>query len=294
MDKDIKNYVDRRESLRKRFEEEKTGEQNFNIQQSKLFLPIIQSNREASKVLQDTIQTNQTEYRDIISRDIIPLTRRLDKRIDQVEELQSLPFYNIPIEGMPQPIAQATPVKERVIDIDLDRELLNETHIENLSILREDGVYLDLPSVVQRKGNFEEIRANIEKANRMLGQYTSKRSKKTPGEIDQYNSVKETMKIYKKKIEALEGARQFIVEKTGEGHKLVKLKRGKGRPRSKPEKFKYSTTHNLCEKLKELVDRRNSGEKTNDKLIMDILNEMLNQNYITEDQSKELHKNIFS
>ena len=118
MDKVIKNYVDQRERLRKRFEEEKTGEQSFDLQQSKLFQPIIQSQREASKAIQDTIQTNQVDYRDTISKEIIPITRRLDKRIDQVEGLQSLPFYNIPIEGIPQPIAQATPTKGRVIDID--------------------------------------------------------------------------------------------------------------------------------------------------------------------------------
>ena len=106
--------------------------------------------------------------------------------------------------------------------------------------------------------------------------------------------VEETIKIYKKKINALEGTKQFIVEKKGEGRKLIKLKRGRGRPKSKLEKFKYSFPDDLCVKLKELSHRRKNGDKSNDKLIIDVLNEMLNKNYIAEDKNKELYENIFS
>ena len=101
------------------------------------------------------------------------------------------------------------------------------------------------------------------------------------------------MKIYKDNITRLKGAKQFK-KKTGEGCKLVKHKRGRGRPKSKPEQFIYSKTDELCEKLKELTDRRSNCDKTHDKLIMNILFELLNKNCITEDQNKILYKNIFS
>ena len=95
---------------------------------------------------------------------MVPFTREFLKRNDQVEALQSLPFYNTSpaIEDVPQ----STPQKKQFLYVDLDGELLNQTHRENLQDLE-----LDLPSEVQRKGTYQETLNIIKTENRKIGQH---------------------------------------------------------------------------------------------------------------------------
>ena len=53
----------------------------------------------------------------------------LNTRIDQMESLQNLPYYNSPLENALLPIAQGTPIKDSekevkspIITIDIDGE----------------------------------------------------------------------------------------------------------------------------------------------------------------------------
>src|SRR6185436_17036506 len=96
------------------------------------------------KAIQDKIVASQDNA-------LSPFLRELQRRNDQVEALQNLPFHTQEIE------AQSTPKKkDSVLLYDLDKDL-NETHIENLQ-----DTSLDLPSKVMEKENFETVLDAIE------------------------------------------------------------------------------------------------------------------------------------
>src|SRR6476469_9323059 len=119
----IERYANQKKRLKQYFEREKTGDQTLYTDQAKLLEPLINSQKET----QNKIVTGQES----LSTALVPLVQELQKRNDQVEALQGLPFYNIPeIEGVPQ----SSPQKDKqpqYINVDLDGELLDQTHQEN-------------------------------------------------------------------------------------------------------------------------------------------------------------------
>ena len=138
MNKDkIKRYVEQRDYVKKHFEAERTGEQIQYMDQTKLLKPLL----ETQQVIQDKIVSGQ----DTLSNALIPFTNELRKRNELVNDLQALPFYNVPREIENVPAAHSTPIKD-VIQINLDGELLEQTHRDNLHDLG-----LDLPSEVQKR-----------------------------------------------------------------------------------------------------------------------------------------------
>src|SRR5207244_10885385 len=88
MSKLIEYYKQQRDFLKQRFEAEKTGDQTLFTERSKLLKPLIESQKETSKSIQDKIATSQ----DTISNVLVPFTRALEKRNDQLETLQDLPY----------------------------------------------------------------------------------------------------------------------------------------------------------------------------------------------------------
>ena len=103
--------------------------------------------------------------------------------------------------------------------------------------------------------------------------------------------------MYEPKIKALEGAKQFIVKKTGEGlrkHKLVKLKRGKGRPRKYPDTLFYNNPNELFDKLDENFTAKTAGNTGLDNIINSILDELLSKKYIDKKEYDKLFKTIFT
>src|SRR5207245_7220018 len=168
MSKLIEYYKQQRDFLKQRFEAEKTGDQTLYTERSKLFKPLIESQKEASKAIQDKIATSQ----DTINNVLVPLTRALEKRNDQLETLQDLPYYNIRqgIEDVPQSTPQSTPQKSKTIFVDLNTRL-NTTDFENL-----DSLEFLTPNEVRRDGNINDILKRIGKENRTIGQYLGKAS----------------------------------------------------------------------------------------------------------------------
>src|SRR5277367_3262250 len=206
----IEKYKNQKKQLKQYYEREKTGDQTLYTDQAKLLQPLINSQKETSRTIQDKIVTGQETLSNALVP-LVPLVQELQKRNDQVEALQSLPLYNIPeIEGVPQSTPKVTPQKEQqqYINVDLDGELLDQTHQENLQDMK-----LDLPSEVQKKGSYESVIQEIHTKNRQIGQYLGVSSKKTDGEREVYKSQKKTLQLYQNKIEGLKGAKQFIVSK---------------------------------------------------------------------------------
>src|SRR5207245_8486033 len=114
---------------------------------------VIESQKEASKAIQDKIATSQ----DTINNVLVPFTRALEKINDQLETLQGLLYYNIQqgIEDVPQSTPQSTPQKSKTVFVDLNTEL-NATDLENL----EDMKFLT-PNEVREDENINEVRRNI-------------------------------------------------------------------------------------------------------------------------------------
>src|SRR5207245_155336 len=199
------------------------------------------------KYNKDKITTRQ----DTISNVFVPFTRALEKRNDQLETLQDLPYFNIQqgIEDDPQSTPQSTPQKSKTIFVDLNTRL-NTTDFENL-----DSLEFLTPNEVREDGNINDILKRIGKENRTIGQYLGKASKQSDKEKDVFKSQKETLAKYKEIIQDIKRTKQYIVEKE-EGlkeHKLCKQKREKGRPKIYPDTVVYKNADDLINKLNEFV-----------------------------------------
>jgi len=277
----IKRYKEQRDLIRKEFQAEKVGDQTLFIDQFKLFKPLIESQKETSKDLQDNFASNQNT----LSNVLVPFTNELKRRNDQVDELQALPFYTREEEYVPH----STP-KSKDIMIDINGELLNQTHVENLVAMS-----FELPSIVQERGTMESTLERIVSKKKSLSQLTGKTGqKRSEAEKAMYQSQKNTLEIYERKIKKLQGASEFIV-RTGKGreHKLCKQKRGKGRPRKYPETVLYNSANDLCQKLDELVAAKRAGNTGLDNSINSVLDELLNIGAVDKDYYNSLYKHIF-
>src|SRR6266536_230147 len=276
MDKDFaKRYKEQRDALRRRYEVQKTGDQTLFTEQSKLFKLLIEVQKETSKTIGDKITTSQEG----LSNVLVPFTRELRKRNEQVAALQNLPYFRIEDKS-----------RDTTIPVNLDAKLLGETDRKNLQDMN-----LDMPSEVYKKGTIEEVLELIQKNFRSLGQFLGKASTKTPQEKEIYKSRKETLKIYRESIIALNGAKRFTA-KSGEGvrrRKLCKMKRGRGRPRKYPDTIVYNNPNELCEKLNELVTAKVAGNTGLDNSINSILDELLKIKSINKDEYDKLFKTIF-
>src|SRR6476619_811552 len=276
----IKRYEDQRDLIRKEFQAEKVGNQTQFTDQLKLFKPLIESQKETSKDLQDKIASNQNT----LPNALVPFTNELKRRNDQVDELQALPFYS-----REESLSHSTP-KSKDIMIDVNGELLNQTHIENLVAMS-----FELPSKVQEKGTMVSTLENIISKKRSLSQLTGKTGeKRSEAEKQMFQSQKDTLEIYERKIKKLLGVSEFIVH-TGKGRerKLCKQKRGRGRPRKYPETILYNSSNDLCQKLDELVAAKRAGNTGLENSINSILDELLKIGEIDKDIYNDLFKHIF-
>jgi len=139
----LKDYERVKNMLKKRFENERTGDQSMYADQTKLLKPLIDEHKVTAK----TIQQNLTTGQESLTNALVPFTEELRKRNEQVDNLQMLSFYN----GFPeiQNVPQSTPKKDvSDIVIDLDK-MINETDKENLQDMN-----LPLPSEVIKQGSY--------------------------------------------------------------------------------------------------------------------------------------------
>jgi len=276
-------YKKQRDELQRRFEAERTGDQTLFIDQTKLLKPLIEVQKETSKSIKDKIEAGQ----DATSNALIPFTRELQRRNDQVETLQNLPFYNLPpeIENAPQSTPIKTPAVTDILDPD---EGLDKTQREDLQ-----DMSFDLPSVVLQKDSVKETLERIETRNRQLGQFLRDDRNKDEKEKVVFRSQKETLIIYKESLLlASKGLKRF--KKSGKGmrkHKLVKLKRGRGRPKIYPDTIFYANPNELCEKLAESIIAKRAGNTGLDNSITSMLNELLEHRLISKEKYDVLFKN---
>jgi len=279
---DTREYKILKDKLKQKYEAEKTGDQTLYIDQERLFKPLIENQEKTSKATQDKIVASQEAN----SNALVPIANDIQKRIDQIEALQELPFYSTPpgIEDVPQ----STPQKVKTTMIDLNARL-NTTDFENL-----EDMQLLKPNEVREDGNINDVLRRIEKYNRSNAQYLSARSKKTDVEKQVFQSRKETLEKYKQTILDIRNNEVYV--KSGKGlrkHKPFKLKRGRGRPKMYPDTIMYNNSQDLRDKLFELLAAKKAGNTGLDTIIVTALDELFNKKWITKDQYDDLFENIF-
>src|SRR6478609_3374404 len=271
----IERYANQKKRLKQYFEREKTGDQTLYMDQAKLLEPLINSQKET----QNKIVTGQES----LSNALVPLVQELQKRNDQVEALQGLPFYNTPeIEGVPQ----STPKKDIYIDVDAD--LLNDTHTENLEYMK-----FPLPSQIKSE-NYNDILKRITKEKKGITHGIKKHEHHGEVEIDMSRYA--TLEVLRQKIKTLQKNYSEFDIKSGKGlrtHKLVKQKRGRGRPKTKPDLIVYSNPDDLAIKLKEYILAKEAGNTGLDNYINEMLDELLEKKCINKDGYDSIFKNIF-
>ena len=262
--KDTNEYKRVKEVLKQRFEAERTGDQNLFREQSKLFQPLINTQQQPAKAMTDGQNV-------ALSNALLPFTRELQRRNDQVDLLSEQPFYR-------QELPAITPISPELLKVDLDAGL-NETDRENL----EDMVF-ELPSVVFKNKTIQTTLDNIKTENRSIGQKLGKGQKVEEYERQVYESRKRTLSTYKRIIEGLEGATQFVStpKKTGEGIC------------GRTEVIYYPNVDDLCVKLTELHAAKQAGNNGVNNRINSILDELLRVAAINKDEYDILYKNIFS
>ena len=278
----LKDYERVKNAVKKQFEDERSGEQSLYLEQSKLLKPLIDEQKETTKTIQ------HTDLNSLLNA-LVPFMEELKKRNEQVDNLQSLPFYNAwpEIENIPQ----STPKKDisKVTRLDLDK-MLSETDRENLQ-----DMSLSLPSEVVKEGNYETTLERIKLLNRQCGQFTGKTSKKDDREKQVYKSKRVTLEKYRMSLEEQMKALKYT---TGDGlrkrkRKVYKMKRGKGRPRKYPDCKFYKSADDLVLELHNLVLAKEAGNTGLDNIIISALDELLNIKAITKKEFDELYKNFF-
>jgi hypothetical protein len=156
------------------------------------------------------------------------------------------------------------------LDSDLD-----ETDKRNLQDMN-----FDMPSVVFKNKKIEATIAKIKTENRRIGQKLGRGSEARGRfgglEKEKYESFKKTLKIYRLKIEGLEGAKQFV---------------GKGLKKS--DVLFYSSVDDLCTRLLQLYSAKQAGNTGLDNIINSILDELSKVNAISKDEYDNLYKSIF-
>lgn len=279
---DSSNYKKVRDEAKRYYEALKTGEQNFYKDNTELFKPLINTTKESSKILQDKLTSDQES----LTNAIIPFMSELKRRNDQVEELQALPYYNIPhgIEDVPQ----STPKKDLYIDIDGD--LLETSHRENL-----DHFKIPLPSQIKSE-NYNDVLTRIKNEKTRIT-----RNNKKPehhGEVEINMSRYVTLEVLRQKIRTLQKTYSEFDIKSGKGlkkreNKLCKPKRGRGRPKTRCNPIFYDDAVDLFAKLNEQISAKNAGNTGLDSIIISMLDELLHIGALDKNYYDKLFKNIF-
>ena len=188
--KDIAEYKRLKETLRDRFENERTGDQELFREQTKILQPLINTQQQTVKAIKDGQDASSTA----ITNALLPVVRELERR-ERTDLLMEQPFYR---EELPA-IAQLAHASPDILKVDLDANL-NQTDLENL-----EDMSFELPSVVLKNKTVEDVLEKIKTENRSIGQKLGKKTLLKNPELKVYQSRKETLKTYQEIIEGLEG-----------------------------------------------------------------------------------------
>lgn len=267
MTSDYVNYAKEiNQNLKQYYRDKRNDEQSMLREREKYLNPVIKAQQESAKAIVDSFSKNQETF----TNSLMPFTRNIEKRIDQVENLQRLPYYNIPIEDIPQ----STPKKEAfILDVNLDKGL-NETDRENLSLLE-----LDLPSDVLKNGTYDETLKKINAIAISLGKTISEKDKKgrkmdyKEKEIAQRQ--RETLTKYREKLNLIKSA--YEKEVLGDGLNINDL-----------------NTDDIVTKFYETIQAVKNGVSGLSKIGLKLLDQLLRRSVIDHKEYNKVITNYFS
>ena len=119
---DINKYIQLKKDVKQHYQDIKLGEQNLYENQSNLFKPLSDIATAQSKEIQDKIISNQDAFHNAI----VPFTSNIEKRIEQLENLQSLPYYQIE-----EPEPKVTPSAPRIVQLNFDEDFTDADKIDD-------------------------------------------------------------------------------------------------------------------------------------------------------------------
>ena len=227
--KDVSEYKRLKLTLRDRFESEKTGDQTLLEEQTKKYKPLLSSQKELSKTMQDVanqIVESQNEGQTAL-QPLLPLLQNIQRaQVAAPRLLPSLPSYVLPPtttpsqyatpqsaiaepdarSHIPLPVASVSSRRDPIrvnLDEGFDRQ--------DLDNLRDIG--LQLPSRIYESDTIPETREKIKTLNKSLGQYLGigaafkKISKESKARME---SQRDTLKKYKDRLEQTEYANKLL------------------------------------------------------------------------------------
>src|SRR5271163_2102377 len=89
---DINDYIKLKKPINNQNDSERTGEQLFQREQTKLFQPLINVQKETSKSIKDNMAAGQ----ELTVNTLLPLVQEMQRRNDQIDMLASQPFFPQP------------------------------------------------------------------------------------------------------------------------------------------------------------------------------------------------------
>ena len=304
--KDVSEYKRLKQTLRDRFESEKTGDQSLLEEQTKKYKPLLSSQKELSKTMQDVanqIVESQNEGQTAL-QPLLPLLQNIQRaQVAAPRLLPPVPSYVLP--SITTPSQYATPqsaiadpdakvshsstssigfISQRSNKVNLD-EGFDRQDLDNL---RDIG--LQLPSRIYESDTIPQTREKIKTLNKSLGQYlgigaaSKKISKESKARME---SQRDTLKKYKDRLEQTESANKLLTSSKSE-------KSGKGVPAAIHEISFYSSVDDLCNRLALLCASKQAGNTGLNNNINSILDELLRINAIDKNEYNHLYSKIFN
>ena len=286
--RDVQEYKRLKESLKTRFESDRTGDQQLFTEQTKIFQPLIKTQQDTSKAIQKEIAQGQATAADALA----PLARELQRRNEQVDMLAELPFYKDDVPGPAPKNVDKTATPE---PYNPDK-YLTETDVQNLFEMgfpRPSRVLDDARASGLQ--NAMDILDRVKTMNRSIGQKLSKSSKASEEEKVKYTSRKNTLEVYKESIKELTNSiassdndDEFVAASSSPIETKPKKKSGKG-----VETIYYPNVEELCNRLSILCAAKEAGNSGLNNHITSILDELLRVNAIDMPEYNKLYKKIF-
>ena len=295
--KDESEYRRLKQTLRDRFDNERTGDQNLFKEQTKKYKPLLTSQQEISNAMQDAakqIVESQNEGQTAL-QPLLPLLQNIQRT--QLAQPLAAPRRQLPSATM-TPSNYATPqasssgqdtkthipvpvsTHKDIMRVDFDSQL-DDSDLYNLKTMK-----LLKPSEVFNSNTITETLDSIKTHNRAIGQKLGKgtASKKiTAGEKSQLESQRATLKKYNDILENTEAGKKLLVshksDKTGSGIHEISY---------------YSSADDLCSKLALLHAAKQAGNNGLNNNINSILDELLRIKAIDKNEYNDLYEAIFN
>ena len=287
--RDVQEYKRLKESLKARFESDRTGEQELFTEQTKIFQPLIKTQQDTSKAIQEKIVQGQTAIQTAAADALGPLTRELQRRNDQAE----LPFYKDEVPGPTKIDSDKTPTTPAPYNPD---KHLTETDMRNLY-----EMHFPPPSRVLNDARLNglqrtmDILEKVKTMNRSIGQKLAIGSTVSQEKKDKYASRKHTLVIYKESLEELtnlitsaDNDDEFVAASDSPVESKPKKKSGKG-----VETIYYPNIEELCNRLSILCAAKEAGNSGLNNNITSIMDELLRVSAIDMPEYNKLYKKIF-